>query len=121
MSLPTHNWEQLESENSRETHEEVDVTVYSVCPRSQESCHWLEDRATKSLVLKPLTALIITKGDDIRNEGAKPLQVSDPSAGLGVTLASGFSVTSSMEEKSLIKPKYDFFFFITEKTTKFPE
>lgn len=36
-------------------------SVYSVRPRSQELCHWLEDRATKSLVRKPLTALIINK------------------------------------------------------------
>lgn len=65
----------------------------------------MEDKATERQALKPLTALIITKEITLRNEGARPLQVSDPSGGLAVTLGVGFSVTGSTEEKASLKTK----------------
>lgn len=61
----------------------------------------MEDKANKRPVPQPLTALTITKEITLRNEDGKPLQVSDPSGGLLTgTLALGFSVTGSEEEKA---------------------
>ena len=102
----THMYRYLHTTGSRgslktaETGEEVNITVSSVSSTSQELCHWLmKGNAPRGRCLNLLLHLI-TKEIILRNEGDKPIQASDSSVGLGVTMLWGCSVTGAMEEKA---------------------